>query len=609
MLVFSKMEKILKNNNLLQMYDFIPDELKEEFRRRSQNFIKQNSLKAWKDFLRSWYKKEDASRPKHIGDYFKSMVRHMRDVNKGIIKKRSNYGKKKIKRKSKMKKEKISQSLKKKCKKLKVRLTTKRGGKRVYKSIKVLKSQCEKAVKKGKRKFGAARKSGRVVPRKSHFGRPYFGYTVGGTVRFGSRRPEFHYPEHVLTGYNTAKTNKKFRFGRPHRHPLRYASYNPSKTGKKFRFGQVKPLLDGYARSEAADDAAGFMFANPLGGFLPWSFLGTKAGNRTNTERIAFFMSSAEKKGKKKMSKVQAKKYLNIMDKIIQKKKISEKEKDFVVSFKLFSKKKLNRSIWCIKNPGKCGGIKFIIELAGQVGMHAAALAFLFGGIALVSKVYDYLKGNNRRDRRRQREHRQRESFIEMFRNLKIYLLQAYDLGTRSDHSQNNDEELNEMVKQFFLTGMSEEEFNNTNQEHLAAFQRMFKDTYTQGLNGENNSNVRDCDVIINGLVSGNITLEQIRAMGPGQGQEVNVAIPVQAIRPIHVDEMPNMRNDVPTTSDVQRVPMGTLSGPNRLVGYDNEYLNRYGRRKRKVKRKKRKVKKRKVKKRKVKKRKGKKKK
>ena len=58
MLVFSKM--ILKKANLLQMYNFIPDELKEEFHRRSQNFIKQNSLKAWKDFLRSWYKKEDA---------------------------------------------------------------------------------------------------------------------------------------------------------------------------------------------------------------------------------------------------------------------------------------------------------------------------------------------------------------------------------------------------------------------------------------------------------------------------------------------------------------------------------------------------------------------
>ena len=352
-----------------------------------------------------------------------------------------------------MKKEKISKSLKKKCKILKVRLTTKRGGKRVYKSVKVLKKQCEKAVKKGKRKFGAARKGHRGVPSRSHFGRPYFGYTVGGTVRFGSRRPEFHYPERVLTGYNTAKTNKKFRFGSPHRPPLRYASYNPSKTGKKYRFGQVKPLLEGYARSEAADEAVGNMFANPIGGFLPWSFLGTKAGNRTNAERIAFFMSSAEKKGKKKMSKEQAKKYLNIMDKIIQKKKISEKEKDFVVSFKLFSKKKLNRTIWCIKNPGKCGGIKFIIEIAGQVGLHVAALAFLFGGITLVYKVYDYFKGNNRRgnsplvsDPRQdvppprgiRSRRRQRETYLRMFRSLKNYLVLANDFGRRERNSDND---------------------------------------------------------------------------------------------------------------------------------------------------------------------------
>lgn len=617
MLVFSKMKKLLKNNNLLQMYNFIPDELKEEFHRRSQKFIKQNSLKAWKDFLRSWYKKEDASRPKGIGDYFQSMFRHMRDVNKRLPnKKKWYYGRKKIKRKSNMVKEKLSQSLKKKCKKLKVRLTIKRKGKRVYKSVKVLKRQCEKAIKKKKtikrkKKFGAARKGHRVVPLKSHFGRPYFGYaTTSRKVRFGSRRPEFHYPEHVLSGYNTAKTNKKFRFGRPHRHPLRYASYNPSKTGKKFRFGQVKPLLDGYARGEAADDAAGFIFANPLGGFLPWSFLGTKAGNRTNTERIAFFMSSAEKKGKKKMSKVQAKKYLNIMDKIIQKKKITEKEKDFVVSFKLFSKKKLNRTIWCIKNTGKCGGIKFIIETAGQVGLHVAALAFLIGGITLVYKVYDYFKGNSplvsdpRQDvppprsisRRRQREHRQRESLIEMYRNLKIYLLQAYDLGTRSVHSQNNDEELNEMVKQFFLTGKTEEEFNNIDQEHLATFQRMFKDTYTQGLNGQNNSNVYACDLLIQGLNDRSITIQQLRNIGPGQEQ--TIAVPVESITPLFLDQLGNAEN-LPMASNVEAVPMGTLSGSNRLVGTDNEHLNTYGRRKRKVKRKKRKVKKKKVKKRK----------
>ena len=53
------------------------------------------------------------------------------------------------KRKKKVSKKKgPSAALKKLCKKLKVKLTTKRGGKRVYKSEKVLKSQCKKAAKK-----------------------------------------------------------------------------------------------------------------------------------------------------------------------------------------------------------------------------------------------------------------------------------------------------------------------------------------------------------------------------------------------------------------------------------------------------------------------------
>tara|TARA_B100001741_G_C16522443_1_gene585422 strand:- start:32 stop:1687 length:1656 start_codon:yes stop_codon:yes gene_type:complete len=75
------------------------------------------------------------------------------------------FGRKKIIRKrNKMKKEKISSSLKKLCKKHGVRLTVKRKGKRVYKSVKVLKGQCKRKTSKKKkvkrrrrrRKFGAA---------------------------------------------------------------------------------------------------------------------------------------------------------------------------------------------------------------------------------------------------------------------------------------------------------------------------------------------------------------------------------------------------------------------------------------------------------------------
>jgi hypothetical protein len=627
MLVFSKMEQLLKNNNLLQMYDLIPDEIKKDFKRRSQDFIKKNSLTAWKDFLRSWYKKEDASTPKGIRDYFQSMFRHMRDVNKGLSnKKKWYYGRKKIKRKSNMVKEKLSQSLKKKCKKNKVRLTVKRKGKRVYKSVKVLKKQCEKAMKKKKtvkrkRKFGASRHGGRVVPVNSHFGRPYFGYTTTSRAsRFGSRRPEFHYPEHVLTGYNTAKTNKKFRFGRPHRHPLRYSHYNPSKTGKKFRFGKVKPLLDGYAMDEAANDAAGFMFANPVGGFLPWSFLGTKAGNRSDPERIAFFMSSAKKKGKKKMSEAQAKKYLKIIDKIIQKKKITEKEKDFVVSFKLFSKKKLNRTIWCIKNPGKCGGIKFLIELSGQVGMHAAVVAFLIGGMTLAYKVYDYLKGNTRRGNsplvsdqnqgvppprglisRRRQEHRQRETYLTMFRSLKNYLVIANGFGRREQNNDNDfiDRKMDELVVDFLRELYStDEEIQSLPQETLDGYKRLFVSSYFQGLNNEEPTISASIDYLISRIEAGTISIDQLNSgifsVQNQRGQETNIAIPVQTIRPIHVDEMVGM-GSLPTVSHLEEVPMGTIensSNANRLVGPDNEHLNAYGRRKRKkVKRKRKKVK------------------
>lgn len=53
-------------------------------------------------------------------------------------------------------------SLKSLCKRLKVRLTVKRNGKRVYKSVKVLKAQCAK--KKRRRKFGMDFQSRMVQP-------------------------------------------------------------------------------------------------------------------------------------------------------------------------------------------------------------------------------------------------------------------------------------------------------------------------------------------------------------------------------------------------------------------------------------------------------------
>lgn len=209
MLVFSKTMKDKVFKELVKQLNMIPSPIKDQM----IAFARRNSYKVWKDYLVLLYKKYSKKEPKHLGKYLKDLLWRIKKIER-----KSNFGKKKIKRKSKMSK-KVPESLKKKCRKLKVRLTVKSGKKRVYKSEKVLKKQCKTAMKKKvkrKRKFGAARHEGIIVPQMSNgFGRPYFGYVTSSRAsRFGSRRPEFHYPDHVLKGYNTAKTNKKYRFGR-----------------------------------------------------------------------------------------------------------------------------------------------------------------------------------------------------------------------------------------------------------------------------------------------------------------------------------------------------------------------------------------------------------
>ena len=72
---------------------------------------------------------------------------------KELLRSRS-FGKKK-----KKKTKKISSQLKKLCKRLKIRLTVKRGKKRVYKSEKMLKAQCKKASSKKKKKVKRKRRS------------------------------------------------------------------------------------------------------------------------------------------------------------------------------------------------------------------------------------------------------------------------------------------------------------------------------------------------------------------------------------------------------------------------------------------------------------------
>ena len=77
------------------------------------------------------------------------------EINKAKILHGSKYGKRRRKRKKSRfgkKAKKPSAALKKLCKKHKVRLTVKRGKKRVYKSEKMLKKQCKKAMKRKSKK-------------------------------------------------------------------------------------------------------------------------------------------------------------------------------------------------------------------------------------------------------------------------------------------------------------------------------------------------------------------------------------------------------------------------------------------------------------------------
>ena len=341
MLVFSKTMKDKKVfKELVKQFKNIPSPIKDQM----IAFARRNSYKVWKDYLVLLYKKYSKKEPKHLGKYLKDLLWRIKKIER----KSRQFGKKKIKRKSKMIK-KVPESLKKKCRKLKVRLTVKRGKKRVYKSEKVLKKQCKTAMKKKKkvvkrkRKFGRpSRHGGIIVPQMSNgFGRPYFGYTVGGKVRFGSRRPEFHYPEHVLKGYNTAKTNKKFRFGRPHRHPLRYASYNPSKTGKKFRFGKSKKIKENRFRNFKKDPLTDEEFE-----FIK------KFNSKINTKKKAIKYSLVFAKiGKRNLN--------------TGKPLLTDEDKEYLIASGN-SKLEINLHNWCGLNPVKCAAAG--IGTAGLVG-------------------------------------------------------------------------------------------------------------------------------------------------------------------------------------------------------------------------------------------------
>ena len=93
---------------------------------------------------------------------------------------------------------------------------------------------------------------------------------------------------------------------------------------------------------------------------------------------------------------------------------------------------------------------------------------------------------------------------------------------------------------------MTEDDFNTMDQEHLTAFQRMFEETYTHGFNGEDNRHVNAVNIMIDGLRNGTITLENGSFRIPGVGQERTVAVPVESITPLYLDQLGNADPNVP---------------------------------------------------------------
>ena len=118
--------------------------------------------------------------------------------------------KRKVSKKKVSKKKGPSSALKKLCKRLKVKLTTKRSGKRVYKSEKVLKAQCKKAAKKssfGKPKKKVSKKKGPSAALKKLCKR----LKVKLTVKRGKKR--VYKSEKVLKS-QCKKAAKKSSFGK-----------------------------------------------------------------------------------------------------------------------------------------------------------------------------------------------------------------------------------------------------------------------------------------------------------------------------------------------------------------------------------------------------------
>ena len=72
---------------------------------------------------------------------------------------------------------------------------------------------------------------------------------------------------------------------------------------------------------------------------------------------------------------------------------------------------------------------------------------------------------------------------------------------------------------------------------HLTTFQRMFEETYTHGLNGEFNKHVNVVNIMLQGLRNGTIIIENGSFRILGEGQEQTIAVPVESITPLFLDQ------------------------------------------------------------------------
>jgi hypothetical protein len=159
--------------------------------------------------------------------------------------------------------------------------------------------------------------------------------------------------------------------------------------------------------------------SSSLVGFPNWYFLGMKGGNYSERGRMNYFITESAKKGVT-MTKPDAKTYVQIMDKIVEKETLSPEDKNFVVQFKLITKSQMNKAAWCLKNPGYCTSVKFVLELAALLGSSAAVMASIMGGVALYLQLINYLAyGTRKRDRESIIQNAQEGSFGKRKRKVK----------------------------------------------------------------------------------------------------------------------------------------------------------------------------------------------